>query len=193
MNAKQFESKLKNIIKKYDTQLNEVVRIAKTPAFLNPIAVIAADLMRKRTRLGYGVDRDGAERTRLKALSQSYIDYRAGKVYFYKQKKSGKLSKVTKNVRKPVLHELTRANKSNLTFTGQLLDAIKGRSYTGGIIIYLNNKRRGETITNAEIKDYQEKQGRSFFYLSRTENINVNREYRLRFYELLKSRSILVR
>ena len=38
MNAKQFESKLRNIIKKYDTQLTEVVRIAKTPAFLNPIA-----------------------------------------------------------------------------------------------------------------------------------------------------------
>lgn len=172
MNPKQFEAKLKSIIKKYDVELNKVVKIAKTPAFLDPIADIAANLIRVRTRLGYGVRSEGQERSKLKPLSSKYIDFR----------------KKYKN-----LSGFTTAKRSNLTLTGQLLDSLKGRSNTRGIIVYLDKRRNGESLTNPQLKDYQEEKGRYFFYLSRTEIINVNREYRQRFYELLKSSSILVR
>jgi len=172
MTPKQFSKKLNDIQKKYEKNFKEIVQVAKSPQFLQPIAVIAADLIRKRTRLGYGVRGEGAERERLKALSPKYVDFRK---------------------KNPRLSEFTTAKRSNLTFTGQLLDSLKGRTTTRGIVVYLDPRRVGSKLTNAQIKDYQEKQGRSFFYLSRTEIINVERVYRLKIIEELKKRFVLVR
>jgi hypothetical protein len=192
MTPKQFSKKLNDIQKRYEKNFKEIVQVAKSPQFLQPIAVIAADLIRKRTRLGYGVNEEGAERKRLKALRPSYIDFRKGKVAFYTSK-LGHVYPVTRNIKKPILSEFTTATRSNLTFTGQLLDSLKGRTTTRGIVVYLDPRRVGSKLTNAQIKDYQEKQGRSFFYLSRTETINVERVYRLKIIEELKKRFVLVR
>lgn len=169
MTPKQFERKLKQIQSKYNNAFNEIVRVAKSPNFLNPIADIMADRIRVRTRLGYGVKQEGAEREKLKKLSSKYIDYR----------KKNRTS----------LSQFTTPKRSNLTFSGQLLDSISGRSNSRGIIIYLKNQR-DDGKENVDIKNYQEKQGRPFFYLTRTEITNLNREYRQRVYEEMKKRFI---
>lgn len=174
MKPKQFANKLKQIQARFEDQFNEVIRVAKSPQFLDPIAVIAADLIRKRTRLGYSVAREGADRQKLAGLSEKYIEFR----------------------KKSRLSQFTTPRRSNLTFSGQLLDSIKGRSTPRGIVVYLENQRSDpgkKKVTNAQIKDYQEKQGRPFFYLSRTEIINIERVYRQKVFNELKSRRILVR
>ena len=46
MTPKQFSKKLNDIQKKYEKNFKEIVQVAKSPQFLQPIAVIAADLSR---------------------------------------------------------------------------------------------------------------------------------------------------
>lgn len=169
MNAKQFERKINAIRKRYENAFREIVQVTKTPRFLNPIAEIIAERVRIRTRLGYGVDREGGEKKKLKALSPKYIDYRK------------------KN--KAILYNQTTPRKSNLTFSGQLLDSISGRSNPRGIVIYLKD-RRNDGKKNVDIKNYQEEKGRPFFYLTRQEIVNTEREYRQRVYAEMKKRII---
>lgn len=116
---------------------------------LSPYANEIAERVRRRTRTGYGLDvaERGAKKKKLKGLtSDKYIKYRKGRINT----------------------SLTKPKKSNLTFTGQLLNAITGKIVGKSIVIFLK-ENRNDGVKNSDIVKGQEDQGRHFFELSNKE------------------------
>jgi hypothetical protein len=87
---KQFIKELARLKKKAEDELLDIGKEA-------------VKLIKKRTRLGYGVDSHGAKKTKLKALSTPY--------------------KATRKKHKP--QGPSTASKSNLTYTGEMLDDLE--------------------------------------------------------------------
>lgn len=110
----------------------------------------AANDIKVRTRLGYGVSKNEQPREKLKPLKDSYITQRQ------RDKKSRRLSGAT------------TAGKSNLTRSGQMLDAITSKvtSKNKGSIEF--DEARSDGHTNSEIADYVSKD-RPFLNLSNLE------------------------
>jgi hypothetical protein len=145
--------KVKNVKKAITSEIRKRVADALSNS---TIAEDTADQIRKRTRLGKGVD-DSGKQGSLKPLGafarpenkDKYIDKRK------KARLAGELS------------ELTTPKKSNLTYSGQLLDAIKGRVKGFQIIIeILGNRQDG--MSNDQLREYVEEK-RPFFKLSNPE------------------------
>lgn len=123
-----------------------------------------------RTRLGYGVDRPRAKRKRLKSLSPSYIEVRKGKIAFFTLGK-GQKRRIVSYVpdKKPELSEFTRPTRSNLTFTGKMLDSMRVKDIVvrrNRVSIGPDRRSRGKGLTNEKIATYQEQMGRVFNNLS---------------------------
>lgn len=96
----------------------------------------------KRTRLGKGVERDGAPETKLKRLAPSTIRHRA---YL---KRKGKLS------------NLTNPRKSNQTMTGEMLDSLTFRTRPAKIEIFFDEEYQArKAFWNAQM-------GRKFMFIS---------------------------
>ena len=140
----------------------------------------AVGLIVKRTRLGYGVDVQFGKKTKLKALSPKYKEFR---------KES------------PDLSSTTTVGKSNLTLSGQMLDSVKIiRSQNGRVAFGPTGTRRAlksqfiaglEETSNLVIAGYQELQGRPFNRVSQLEFKQVLRFYRRQFGDLLKKRRLI--
>lgn len=112
---------------------------------LDPYAEDTAERIKNRTRLGYGVESRGARRQKLKPLKDTYRNIR--------RKNKGSLSKAT------------TPKKSNLTFTGQLLDSLRGFGRRGRIVIeVVDNRDDGES--NKAIAGYVKENGRPFLEVS---------------------------
>jgi hypothetical protein len=111
------------------------------------IAQTLPKIVRDRVRAGFGLS------GRLKSLSDGYIKFR------------------TRAARR--LSKETSPGKSNLTATGQMLNAIIGQA-TGSIVrIFMKDTRKrelsgGATKTNNEVRRYAE-EDRPFFELTRNE------------------------
>jgi len=114
---------------------------------LKPHAKNAAEQIRKRTRIESGLSETerGSKKKKLKKLSPKYKTARA---------KSDKLNK-----------GLTKPNKSNLTFTGQLLDSLRGSAQRKSIVIDFK-ENRSDGKKNVDIMNYQKDQDRHFFELT---------------------------
>lgn len=122
------------------------------------IGKMARDLIYKRVKSGYGTsstDPITAVRTRLKPLSQSYIDQRK------KNKKT--------------FGEFGSVKRSNLTMTGQMLDAIRYEANSRSIRVYVDDSQRDDGMTNAEVARYVQ-EARPFFVLTRDELTVLIRE-----------------
>lgn len=112
-----------------------------------------ADDIKKRTRLGSGVESDFEPKRPLKPLSSKYKTYRK------------------KNPHKE-LAASTSPNKSNLTFSGQMLDALSGTSkgpFQGEI--FLQDKRKmltnqSRSFGNNDLAIWNAEKGRNFLALS---------------------------
>jgi len=122
------------------------------------------NIIKIRTQLGKGVSSNGGKLSALKKLeSDKYKELR---------KKSDKLS------------SNTTPNRSNLTATGQLLDAIRGERSGNEFRFFFISKRnadlsgRTSKATNQDIVKGQEEQGRPFFFLSKTELTRLSRSIR---------------
>jgi hypothetical protein len=117
----------------------------------------------------------------LKPLSESYKKQRSGELAFFTiGKGDGRKVVSYKPNKKPNLHPDTEPGKSNLTATGQMLDALRGRAGGGKVTIdikpttrrkELNGKRSG--LTNNEVRQYVEDAGREFLKLSPDEKKDV--------------------
>lgn len=94
--------KFSDLKKQMQKAINQAAEEAKQPSNMRKLGQMVADMVRLRTRLGYGVRDTGRPRQRLKPLSEGY---RA-------QRKRGDLAGETS------------ANKSNLTRKGKLLDSL---------------------------------------------------------------------
>lgn len=105
--------------------MNKFIALGKWPgkAKMAEYASILADLIRVRTRLGYGAKTEGGPKGKFRELSKAYKKQR---------KKKGVAS-------------TTSANKSNLTNTGKMLDSLKGKG-TGETTgeVYIADKQREE-------------------------------------------------
>ncbi len=155
---------MSNPLKKKAELLKKIqYQLLRDTAFKRKIALMTADQIRKRTRLGKGVDESGKQ-TRLKVLSDKYIDVR---------------KKYRKN-----LTNLTTPNKSNLSATGQMLDAITGEPTPKGFRIFFINARKRDLqgniskVTNNQLSEFVESNGRRFFDISIPEENMIRRELR---------------
>lgn len=134
-------------------------------------AEFGADIIRKRTRLGYGVAQNGGSRFRLKPLADSYIQQRRGQVIFYKDK-NGKVRRVPVrgNIRpRKKLSDKTTPGKSNLTFTAQMLDSIQGKVTGPGRGQIEPTGTRDDGESNQTIAQYAHENGRPFLFFSNNE------------------------
>jgi len=156
--------------KKHELAIIKGVSESLTTRELKPVAEELADDIRVRTRLGKGVERYNGPEIPLKGLSPSYKQQRAGKIGFAKNKqgKTYPYKPGKKGRRHPSLSDKTTPNKSNLTFTGQMLDSLSGKSPKKGTLeVYFDSKRTGR-LTNSDVARFAEENPgqRKFFNLS---------------------------
>lgn len=135
--------------KKLEKALLKVLSQTKMKSWMDETA---ADI-KKRTRLGSGVEKDLDSKSSLKRLSDSYKQFR-------KRNPHGELA------------ESTTANKSNLTYSGQMLDSISGASkgpFQGEI--FLKDRRKmlknqKDSFGNNQLAIWNAEKGRSFLAVS---------------------------
>lgn len=159
-----------NIIKKLEKSVKEAI----DKNALVDVGRFARDIVVKRTRLGYGVTRDFGKKERLARLSPNYIKRR--KMF------AG-------------LSENTRPTRSNLTFTGQMLDSIES-NVKRGIIEIKPTGRRLDGKRNEDIARYNEQGGkgrpkRIFMRISQLEFKQIVRFYRKTFGDLLRKSKVI--
>lgn len=114
-----------------------------------------AEIVRVRTRLGYGVRGNNEKREKLKPLSAIYVQYR----------KDNRAS----------LSGLTRFKKSNLTFTGELLDSVKPLRVKEGEVRVGPSGVRSGGLKNIDLGTYVSQKGRPFLNLSDNELKQLSR------------------
>lgn len=135
----------------------------------------------------YGEDAKDALILRVQRLSKGVSD---GKT----EKLKG-LEESTINTRKRYKSRLgsgASPNKSNATFTGQLVESLNTIGARGKFIIFPKNTARktitGKTssVTNKEVLDYYQ-EDRPFLELSKAENNKIARLFREEFRKLIKN------
>jgi phage gpG-like protein len=135
----------------------------------------------------YKSDPESTEHTGLAPLSKSYIAYRKGLTIFrtgkYGQvytignktlnqtairgKTTKKMTRIkfaksafANSLTPPTLGEFGKPEKSNLTLSGQMLDAIMMSATEDGFkLVIANTRRRGSKLTNAQVADYVQNGG----------------------------------
>lgn len=115
----------------------------------------AASMITLRTRLGDGVERDGAEKAKLRPLKPQTVKSRA------RAKDQGKLS------------ELTTPQRSNLTRTGQLLDSVQVTKAAYGSVSVGPKGSRREGGKNEDVAKHVTEGGRPFNHLSKVETKRI--------------------
>lgn len=163
-------SKLQNDLTKKLEEMSKQITLPKNARELQVIGQLAVDLIVKRTRLGYGVKKNGGKRFRLEPLTEGYVE----------QRKKGGLS------------QYTGPKKSNLTRTGQMLESVKIIRLSRGVITVGPQGRRGDGKSNDDIAIWNAKRkGRSFVFISDNEYNQLRRAYRKMFGDLLKKKRLL--
>lgn len=157
---------LRNVMRRIEQSIDEAIQ----PQHMIPVAEHAVDLIVKRTRLGYGVDRQFGSKQALKRLSDPYKEFR--------KRFSG-------------LSDATSPGKSNLTLTGQMLDSVKVIRATKGKIHFGPTGNRSDGLSNMQVAKYQERQGRVFNRISQLEYNQTLRFYRREFGDLLRKRRLI--
>lgn len=141
--------------KDIEARTKEIMEELSRPEKLLYYGKLVAEMIRKRTRLGYGVKDRGEERAKLKDLKPSTIEDRK------RAQKRGELS------------GSTIPGRSNLTRSGQLLDSedatLVGTSVIVGPTGTRNDPKRKNQKSNLDIARYQHLQGRDFNNLSNSE------------------------
>ncbi len=155
-------------MRKFQAAMDRVLKDVSSPAAMREIGNEAADRIRKRTRLGKGVAAPGADPIPLKPLSDSYKDAR--------KKQRGNKGK---------LSSFTSAGKSNLTFTGQMLDSLRVLTQSASsVVIGLYGNRKGGG-SNSEVGGFVS-EVRPFLNLSKAEMNGLARIIRERIDAALK-------
>lgn len=128
--------------------LDRSVEESINKASMQDIGDALAEIVRTRTRLGYGVSKTGGSRQRLKSLSALYVEFR----------KESRAS----------LSRFTRPGRSNLTYTGQMLDSLEAEARDGNVEIKATGTRP-EGLKNIDLSEYVSQQGRPFLDVSNNE------------------------
>ncbi len=153
-------------LKQFTDKLKKYVNRGASNKELKAVAEFAIGTIVKRTRLGYGAPTDMiGNRFRLKPLSETYVEYRS---------KSGRRK----------LGQYASPKRSNLTFSGKLLDSIGILSIKQGQVVVGPKGSRAGGLTNADVARFVAEQGRSFLNLTIPEFKQLVRFYRTRFADL---------
>lgn len=165
------KSALRLGFKKFSDKLAKKVVEVKSRRIQDALGIFVVDLIRKRTRLGYGINKNGGDKVRFPQLSDRYVDYRK------------------KNRRE--LDPTTSAKKSNVTFSGQMLRSLGYRIKGGnsGILIQVSGTRRDGSKNEDVALELLNKRDRRFIGLTRSEERQVARLYRQQFGKVIRKRS----
>lgn len=163
---------LKAIFRRIEGFLGESIK----PQSVKAVGEFAAKLIVKRTRLGYGVRNEFAEKFQLKTIKWSKR-YQAYRKTFQ-------------------LDPTTRPTKHNLTLTGQMLRSVGILNYrqtlkSTKVFIGPSGQRTDNDRTNAQIAQYNADRGRIFMNVSELEYRQILRFYRKSFGDLFKKRRLL--
>jgi len=157
-------------LKKFFDKLTKQTKDAKSRSVYKFLADELIKIIVKRTRLGYGVDQNLGQRSKLKALSPRYVTAR--KKYLD-------------------VDSTSRPGKSNLTLTGQMLRSMKIIKQDARSVTIGPTGLRREGDSNLDIAQYQEDMGRVFNRISVNEFNQIRRIYRKTFGDLLKKNKLL--
>jgi hypothetical protein len=138
---------LRNVLDRIDKRF--IGRGDKQKKLMRSLGLQTVDIIVERTRKGFGVKRVGGNRRKLKPLSKRYIEFRRRN-----RDKLGKAGRIT---------------KSNLTFTGQMLDSVKILKSTPGGFEVGPSGSRSDRKRNADVARWVTEQGRPFMNLGRKE------------------------
>lgn len=168
-------SKISVSVNKVRASLEKDLRDSLNESRMKKVGEFLIERIRIRTRLGYGVSGNMKPREKLKPLAETTKDIRKG------FKKAGKLS------------EFTTPGRSNLTFTGQMLDNLVVRVISmGKIVIDVTGTRKklkkDDLGTNKEVAQKVTDEGRPFMYLTDKDYKAVINFIRDGFKSILKKR-----
>lgn len=146
-------------IVKFVKQLRKQIEAVTSKKVMAEIGALMVQMVVKRTRNGFGVQETGSASKPLKKLSPKYVAFR---------KRSPRLNT-----------SLTSPGRSNLTFTGAMLNSIRVTSVRTGaearVTIGAGKQRRKGGVTNEQIAEFVAAQGREFLNLSRSELERVSK------------------
>jgi hypothetical protein len=184
------------LFKKVEKIFQGLQKVAGDDFLKRDLARLTKDIIFKRVKSGKGVSSDKspvgfARPVQLKPLSKGYKRYRrTGWVSFKAKKWYGGIYEevdVDFYAGKPALGEFARPDKSNLTFSGQLLRSLTFEVKKYGFMVYIpETVRRGSKITNAQLARYLSKQGRPFMNLTAGELRIVKSRMRQQIRKALK-------
>ena len=136
---------------------------------MKQIGKIAKEIIYKRVKSGYGVDseRSGSpKKKRLKPLSDSYKAYRRGDIEF--RTVDGRVIPFPGDRRNKVTGKFGKPGKSNLTFSGEMLDSFEIKAGKLELELIIPNTRRRDGKTNSEVYEFARKD-RPFFAITNAE------------------------
>lgn len=153
------------IVERMSKQIRDVV----DRSYLETLARRARDIIYRRVKSGYGVNKEGGTEERLKPLSPSYIAQRRGDIAFFTDAQ-GRV-RTYRPKKKPQLGVFGTPKKSNLTFSGETLESIVFKFSRYGVTLYFPNRKHklNKRVTIREIARYVQENGRPFFYFSASE------------------------
>lgn len=165
----------------FNKRIKSLQNILSEKNFKESLGMYIRQLIYARTKLGKGVssgdaDSETVSNVKLKPLSESYKKVRAGKLRFFTSR-SGHVFAIenSKNfkIQKPSLGKLGTPNKSNLTFSGQMLEALKFEQTTRGVKLFIeSSSRSGSKLDNDQVASYVSKD-RPFLNMSKNESKRV--------------------
>jgi len=143
-----------NPIKKIEKAFDIAIKHLADKRVMAGHAETAKNIIYDRTKEGFGIFGESAnerQRQKLKALSTHYI--------------------VTKRIGAK-LGKFGAVKRSNLTFTGQMLDAITFKVKNNGFEVFIKKTKRrgkGEKLTNYQLSQIVTQEGRPFMGLTKGE------------------------
>lgn len=140
----------------FTNNIERAVRESFDTAYLNQTGSQIVKQIQVRTRAGFGVARNNARQQRLRPLSRPYVELR----------------QFARGV--GILSNSTTPRRSNLTFTGNMLESIIHRVNRNSITFGFSNP---DAIRVAE---EVQSRGRPFFNLSSTEIRKLTRQFNQR-------------
>ena len=159
---------IKRDVFNFTKRVEREVKSSVNKRVLTELGRLAIKLIQKRTRRGLGLVENGRRPKKFRGLTEAYIAQR---------RRSKDLNR-----------RLTSPAKSNLTFTGALVDSIRIVSLnenTKTIEIDANKRRRKGGVTNEQIAEWLADDGREFLNLSAREQREIvdqfNRSFRTQF------------
>jgi hypothetical protein len=174
-------------LEKFKKKLEAAMNVIRKKEVMTAIGQNAADQIKLRTRLGYGVNENEGERQKLRPLSKSYKLQRAGKLGFFTTKTGVVVPYTPQEGVAHIFSDQTSPSKSNLTRTGEMLDSMTATFKSEGIVSIGPSGSRKDGSSNDIVAQYAHESGRNFNYLSKNEIAKVTQFVNRLLKQILKA------